>query len=330
MNVYTSDIDTCIEDEIFNEINSIIKKGTFLQNKLIKKEDYFFNNFLTEMKSFLDRDSFLYVCFVIKKYNLALDELRRNNFSSAENYFSDIEAVISGDHSIPNLIITTMANNVLAYKAYKYGNPEEVFSLLLNSLEIDCILEKKGFSLLHFHKIQTLHNIARAYLKQNLSSGVHLSLELMKYLSAKEGNFRLGKFIFLQEKNTQSQRLRRELILQIVNDLIFHFIKHDENDIYYLEIFRRNLATLEQKENYISFVEEWLEIVLDLNKNPGTGSINAATKFLNFDSDKLACLTIFLVKKLLLIYPIENEQVKKGQIKYEFLWIQHLNKKFPD
>jgi hypothetical protein len=235
-----------------------------------------------------------------------------NNFSSADNYLSQIETVISKDRHIPNLIISTMANNVLAYKAYKYGNREKVFSLLLDSLEIDCILEEKGFGLLHFHKIQTLHNIARTYLKQNLSSGVHLSLELMKYLSAKTVDFRLGKFIFLHEKNAFSPQLCRGLFLQILDDLILHFIKHsDDDDIYYLGIFRRNLDTICQKENYICFVEKWLDIVLDLNSNSGTGSINAVTKFLNSHNDKIASLNIFLIKKLLLIYPFENEQIEE-------------------
>ncbi|MEO8821832.1 MAG: hypothetical protein ABI267_08780 [Ginsengibacter sp.] len=312
MNDYTSNINASIEDEIFHEINAIIKNGTFLENNLVKKEDYFFNNFLTELKSFLDQDSFIYVCLAIKKYNHVLDELRLNNFSSADSYLCDMGKIVSDDYHIPNLIITTMANNVLAYKAYKYGDREEAFKLLLNSLEIDSLLEKQGFSLLHFHKIQTLHNIARTYLKQNLTSGIHLSLELMKYLSAKSGDFRLGKFIFPQKKNALSPKLCRELFLQILNDLIFHFINHhDENDIYYLEIFRKNLDTIEQKENYILFIEEWLETVLDLNKNTGTDSINSVILFLNCYGDKLACLSIFLIKKLLLIHSFKKEQIQK-------------------
>ncbi len=312
MNNLATDIDTYFKDEIFNKLNIIIENKSFLKNTLLKNEDYFFNNFLPDIKNSLDRQSVLYVCFLIKKYNLALEELRKNNFSSAENYFSEIKSIISDEQSNSNLIVTTIANNVLAYKAYKFGDREEVFNLLINSLEIDCILEEKGFAFMHFHKIQTLHNIARTYLRENLTSGVNISLELMKYLSSKTGDFRLGKFIFLQEKNNLSPELCRELFLQVFNDLIFHFVKNDDNkELYFLEIYQRNLNTVQQKENYLHLIEEWLNIVLDLNKDSGTNSISAVTKFLKLYSDKLACLSVFLIKKLLSIYPFETEQTKK-------------------
>ena len=312
MNYPASDIDTYSEEEIFNKLNNIIENKSFLKNTLIKKEDYFFNNFLPEIRSSFDRESVLYVCFLIKKYNLALEELRKNNFSAADHYFSEIESIISDDQSVPNLIVTTMANNVLAYKAYKLGDREEVINLLINSLEIDCVLEEKGFAFMHFHKIQTLHNIARTYLRENLNSGANICLELMKYLSTKTGDFRLGKFIFFQEKNELSPELCKELFLQVFNDLVFHFVNNDDsNDIYFLEIYRRNLSSIKQKENYLNLIEEWLNIVLDLNKNSGTNSISAVTNFLKLYSDKLACLSVFLIKKIVSIYPSEIEQIKK-------------------
>lgn len=300
------------EDKIFDKLNSLIENKNFLKNTLLIKEQYFFNNFIGEIKTCLDRESCLYVCFLIKKCNLALGELRQNNFSSAENYFAEIEAINSDEQTVSSLIVKTMTSNALAYKAYKYGNKNEVFKLLINSLEIDCRLEEKGLLLMHFHKIQTLHNIARTYLNQNLSAGINISLELMKYLSGNTENFRLGKFILLQEKNELSPKLRKELFLQIFNDLVFYFVRNDnENDIYFLEIYRRNLSTIKQKENYLNLIEEWLNIVLDLNKNSGTNSINAVTRFLKLYSDKLSCLSVFLVKKLLSIYPSEIEQTKK-------------------
>ncbi|MEO8822552.1 MAG: hypothetical protein ABI366_03180 [Ginsengibacter sp.] len=305
-------IDHCNEDKIFDKLNSLIENKNFLKNTLLHKEQYFFNNFIGEIKTCLDRESCLYVCFLIKKCNLALDELRQNNFSSAENYFAEIESLNSDEQTVSSLIVRTMTRNVLAYKAYKYGNINEVFELLINSLEIDCHLEEKGLSLMHFHKIQTLHNIARTYLNQDLSAGINISLELMKYLSGNTGDFRLGEFMLLQEKNELSPKLRKDLFLQIFNDLIFYFVKHeDSNDIYFLEIYRKTLSTIKQKENYHNLIEEWLNIVLDLNKNSGTNSITSVTRFLKLYSDKLSCLSVFLIKKLLSIYPPEIEQTKK-------------------
>jgi hypothetical protein len=307
-----SDIELLAEDKRLDKLNSVIEKKNFLKNTLLKTEDYFFNNFLPEIKTYLDKESLVYVCFLIKKYNLALDELRRNNFSSADSYFCEIELASSFELTVPNLIVKTVANNVLAYKAYKLGDREKASDLLINSLEIDCILEEEGLGIMHFHKIQTLHNIARTYLKQNLSAGVNISIELMKYLSTKSGNFRLGKFIFLQEKNDLSPELSRKLFLQIFNDLVFHFVKHDDNnDLYFLEIYRRNLNTMKYKEDYLNLIEEWLDIVLDLNRDSGPQTIKKTTKFLNRYSDKLACLSIFLIKKLHFIYPSKITSVKK-------------------
>lgn len=307
-----TDIELCIDDKIFDKLNSVIEKKSFLKNTLLKKEDYFFNNLLPEIKNFLDKESVIYACYLIDKYNLALDELRKNNFSSADDYFSEIESAISCEQTVPNLIVKTVANNVLAYKAYKFGDREKSFNLLINSLEIDCVLEEKGLCLMHFHKIQTLHNIARTYLRQNLSPGVNISLELMKYLSTNTGDFRLGKFIFLQEKNDLSPELSRKLFLQIFNDLIFHFVKHDDsNDLYFLEIYRRNLSTMKHKDNYLNLIEDWINIVLELHKDSGPNNITEITKFIKLYSDKLACLSILLIKKLGSIYPSKITPIKK-------------------
>ena len=308
----SSDIDTHLEDQIFNRLNTIIEKKAFFKNNFLNKEDYFFNNFLPDMKNFFDRESLLYVCFLIKKYNGVLDELRNNNFELAEIFLSEINAMFSYEPTIPNLVIKTVANNVMAYRAYKYGKNEDVLNLLINSLEIDCTLEEEGFACMHFHKIQTLHNIARNHLKQNLKSGVNLSLELMKYLSTRQGDFRLGKFVLTQEKNELSAELCRKLFLQVFNDLIFHFVKfEDSNDMYFLEIYRRNLSTLRHKENYLNFIEEWLNIVVHLDKNPAASNLSSITKFLKLYSDRLSCLSVFLIKKLLSLYPSEMEGIKR-------------------
>ena len=307
-----TDSDTHFEDGIFNRLNIIIEKKAGFKNNLLNKEDYFFNNFLPDMKNCLDRETLLYVCFLVKKYNGVLDELRNNNFEFAEIYLSEIDSIFSYEPTVPNLIIKTVANNVMAYKAYKYGRNEDVLNLLINSLEIDCMLEEEGFAFMHFHKIQTLHNIARNHLKQNLKSGVNLSLELMKYLSTRQGDFRLGKFVLLQEKNELSADLCRKLFLQIFNDLIFHFVKFDDsNDTYFLEIYRRNLSAIRQKEKYLNFIEEWLNIVVQLDKNARVNNLSSITKFLKHYSDRLACLSVFLIKKLLSIYPSEMEASKR-------------------
>ena len=115
-----TDSDTLFEDQIFKRLNSIIEKKAGFKNNLLNKEDYFFNNFLPDMKNCLDRETLLYICFLVKKYNVVLDELRNNNFELAEIYLSEIDAIFSYEPTVPNLIIKTVANNVMAYKAYKY------------------------------------------------------------------------------------------------------------------------------------------------------------------------------------------------------------------
>jgi hypothetical protein len=310
MNYPKTNIDLSVENKIFDKLNILIGNKTFSNYLHINKEEHFFNNILSGIKNYLDRESYLHVCFFIRKYRLVLDELGNNNFDSAENHLTEINSLISDEPNIANLIVLTVANHVLAYKAYKYGNNNEVFSYLIKSLEIDCLLEEKGLALMHFHKIQTFHYISRAYLHQNSSSGITISLELLKYLSAATGNFRLGEFILLQEKNNLSPGLCRKLFLQIFNHLILYFVKNnDDNNAYFLEILRRNLSKIQQKESYLTLIEEWL--ILNLNKNPENNGINAVTRFLKLYRDKLVSSTVFIVKKTRTIYPSQMEVNRK-------------------
>ena len=54
-----TDSDTHFEDEILNRLNIIIEKKAGFKNNFLNKEDYFFNNFLPDMKNALDTETLL-------------------------------------------------------------------------------------------------------------------------------------------------------------------------------------------------------------------------------------------------------------------------------
>ncbi len=288
-------------------IDEVLENKSLLKNSIFKSDNFFFTRLFNEIDNQLDLNSSIYIYLFINKYNIMLRELRINNISTATLYQNEISNLIDKDKKIPNQIIKTMANNVLAFKEYKNQNYKHAIKLLLNSIEIDCSLEKLGFEILHFHKIQTIHNIARIYLKSKKKTGLKLSTELLSYLSNSSDVFYYKKFIFNQEKNSISIDLCSALFLQILDEIVIYLIKSkNNNEIHLFRLIKKILDNSPNKNESFSLITKWLNIVLRLNKLSSYNKITLIYNFIRSNNEKMASLNIFLIKKLINTFSCDN------------------------
>lgn len=119
------------------------------------------------------------------KYFQGLLLIRKYRLKEAYQLFEQADTELNLKQLLPQSInfINSFALPAKAYLCYKINEFQFAKSYLIETIKVDEGLENDGFSILHYHRIQQLHNLSRmSFKKSENQEALEIAKEIIDYL----------------------------------------------------------------------------------------------------------------------------------------------------
>ncbi len=163
--------------------------------------------------------------FIIDKYNQALIESRKNHTGLAKQIFTEADSLLSNFTEKQQEFLCAFSFPAKAYLCYKMNQHEEGLHWLTQTIQIDEVLEQKGFPILRFHRFQQLHNITRIYFKKGeFEKGAKLVSQLLQQMMFTPPSSTPGSAG--QDHLEQSpEELRSAMLYQVMYEMVYNCLQ---------------------------------------------------------------------------------------------------------
>jgi len=216
-------------DHIENFVAFVCENKSVIFSSPELKNDLFSSKLFEAAKNKFSREGYLYITTRIHKYFKALEVIRQKNNNLYKACVAESESYENPGLLLENQLITSFALAISAYERYTQSAFSEAESHLKIAITLDEKLENEGFEILHFHKIQLMHNFSRIYQKTDHNRCAAILLDLTALLS-NVSDLYFQEFSIQYKKNRISTGLTNAMFTQIVSDLLIIYLKEMDND----------------------------------------------------------------------------------------------------
>lgn len=153
----------------------------------------------------------------------ALIAVRRQEFALAEKLFALSRAPLeSNSLSLEaSLLHRSLLEQSESYLDYRRGDFKQVYTRTCEALAIDSVLEDEyGYSILHIHRIQLLHNLVRTKARcTHFNAAIELASQLLGYLEGRNENLPFPGIWGSERVASQSREIVAATFAQIASEI---------------------------------------------------------------------------------------------------------------
>ena len=305
--VINSDFTTGIEN-FLKTFNSDSSKETETVEETNSFDDLLYGSMITRLKkeSILD---FYHAFDILQKGLLCA---RNNHLLLSNQYYSEADRWKEEirDQEV-HLLVESFEYPAKSYLYYKLTDYTTAESMLKKAIEIDDSLEDKGYDIMHFHKIQQLHNISRiSYARKEVGEWENIMLKLLKYLTLGETPINFGNWN-IESINKCPSESRSGMLFQVFSEVLvfnLYLVSNNQQDINYSI---RNVYSgidFDPKTRDEKAIKEWLNLN-SLLEDEKEFFLNNALIFLSSQPNKFNLFKAYLLIDILKILKGLNREL---------------------
>lgn len=212
------------EKDILSVIN-YCSNNISCQEFQIEEEEKFNTLFLNQIRIKNEKNISLKIKIITESYHKGLKQARKGKLNTAESYFKRGEKYRTGFDNEQNLIIDALTLPNISYLKYKKHLYEAAIIDLYSAINTIDQLINKGYSFLHAHKIQQVHNLIRIQLKLgNTKTAMRFNSQLLQHIINKSTlEWKVGNWdptLLLKVPTTLLESLTFQVANEMINNII--------------------------------------------------------------------------------------------------------------
>lgn len=242
------------------------------------------------------------------KYFQGLLLTRKYRVKEAYQLFEQADTELNSQQLSPQSVnfINSFALPAKAYLCYKINEFQFAKTYLIEAIKVDEFLENDGFSILHYHRIQQLHNLSRMSFKKNENQeALDIAKEIIDYLCLGYSPKLIGQWNNeVLQKHPVS--LRSAMLYQVISETLSNILR-----IHWAAQHQVIPTIIKTFENLVHFdtstqdettMKNWIEVIISINESNDFKDILDITNVFfkesnhNFDVFKLAIIQQLLAK----------------------------------
>jgi tetratricopeptide (TPR) repeat protein len=232
---------------------------------------------------------------------------RKFKIKESHRLFEDAEKLLESStlSNLSNSYINTIAFPAKAYLCYKIEEFQLAKSFLYEAIKVDEYLENKGFNVLHYHRVQQLHNLSRMSFKKNENDeALNTVKEVIDYLTIGISPKTIGNWDF-KELSNQSSELRSAMLYQVISETLANILRIYQSEP---EMIKSTIkTTFVNLENFESVTSDekvlilWFKIICNFHIDDLDRMLSKSEDFFKYQNHNFDIFKLSILQQVLII-----------------------------